>query len=429
MGPVPTIYAQATAPGRAGVSVVRISGPQAHEIAARLMQDLPAPRQARLRKLTDPESGTLIDEALVLVFEAGQSFTGDPVVELQCHGSVAVVERLSGCLRALGAELAEPGGFTRRALDNGRMDLTQVEGLADLIDAETEAQRSQAQWVAEGGLSEVIEGWRAKLVRARALCEAVIDFADEDVPVDVSPEVRALIETSMAEITVRLRGSSGAQEVRQGFDVALVGLPNSGKSTLVNAIAGREVALTSPIAGTTRDVLEVRLNLEGLPVRVLDLAGMRETDDQVEGLGVSRAMERARAAPLRIFLMDEKGQLPEGLERQTSDILVQGKADLGGHGVSGLTGQGLDQLLEAVYDRLKDRVLGDERLTRDRHVVALEACRANLCVALGLLGDGGVEDLIAEELRAATQCLDRIIGRVDVEDLLDVVFQSFCIGK
>ncbi|MEO1549630.1 MAG: GTPase, partial [Pseudomonadota bacterium] len=343
--------------------------------------------------------------------------------------SVAVVERLSGCLRALGAELAEPGGFTRRALDNGRMDLTQVEGLADLIDAETEAQRSQAQWVAEGGLSEVIEGWRAKLVRARALCEAVIDFADEDVPVDVSREVRALVETSMAEMTARLRGSAGAQEVRQGFDVALVGLPNSGKSTLVNAIAGREVALTSPIAGTTRDVLEVRLNLKGLPVRVLDLAGVRETDDQVEGLGVSRAMERARAAPLRIFLMDEKGQLPEGLERRTSDILVQGKADLGGHGVSGLTGQGLDQLLEAVYDRLKDRVLGDERLTRDRHVVALEACRANLCVALGLLGDGGVEDLIAEELRAATQCLDRIIGRVDVEDLLDVVFQSFCIGK
>lgn len=262
-----TIYAVATAPGRAGVAVVRLSGPRAHSVAERLCGGSIEQRRATLRTLRHPATHDPIDDALVLSFAKGASFTGEPVVEFQTHGSMAVVTALLDVLAAeKGCRLAEPGEFTRRALENGRMDLAQVEGLADLIEAETEAQRVQALNTMRGGLSSLAERWRQDLIRAMALLTATIDFADEEVPVDVSPEVNALLGTTSDALRRQLDGYGASERIREGFEVAIIGRPNAGKSTLINKLAGREAAIVSEYAGTTRDVIEVRMDVGGLPV-------------------------------------------------------------------------------------------------------------------------------------------------------------------
>jgi tRNA modification GTPase len=265
-----TIYSLATGRGKAGVAVVRVSGPRAVDCAEHLAGFRPTGRVPSLRRLHDGD-GALIDEALVLFFASGQSFTGEDVVEFQTHGSPAIVAAVLDQLSSLdGVRLAEPGEFTRRALENGCLDLAQVEGLADLIDAETEAQRKQAVRVFDGALGERTERWRIDLIRAAALLEATIDFADEDVPVDVTPEVNQLTTGVLNEINREIAGSSAAERIRDGFEVAILGEPNIGKSTLLNALAGRDAAITSAVAGTTRDVIEVRMDLKGLPVTFLD---------------------------------------------------------------------------------------------------------------------------------------------------------------
>lgn len=267
-----TIFALASARGKAGVAVIRISGPRAWDAASALGGPLPEARRASVRKLE--WNGEPLDEGLVLTFADGASFTGELAVELHIHGAVATIEAV---LRALGGmsglRMAEPGEFTRRALENGRFDLSQVEGLADLIDAETEAQRKQALKVLSGDVSRQAEAWRRDLIRAAALLEATIDFADEDVPVDVGPEVLRLVEGVVAELRQAITGYGAAERIRQGFEVAIVGRPNAGKSTLLNALAGREAAITSETAGTTRDVIEVRMDVDGLAVTFLDTAG------------------------------------------------------------------------------------------------------------------------------------------------------------
>ena len=337
-----TIFALATAKGRAGVAVVRLSGPKAVNAAQRLMGDVPVNRGVRVLR---DQAGQLLDEAFVLRFSEGKSFTGEEVIELHLHGSPAV---LSAVLFELGNDPvlrhAEAGEFTRRALDNGRLDLAQVEGLADLIDAETESQRKQAVRVFSGALGTLADGWRVKLIRAAALLEATIDFADEEVPVNVAPEVRELIATVKTEMRHEAEGVRIAERLRDGFEVAIIGAPNVGKSTLLNRLAGRDVAITSEIAGTTRDVIEVRLDLDGIAVTLLDTAGMRDTDDIVEGLGVQRAKERAARADIRVHMLLSDDPLPQDIDE--SDILVQAKSDLGhrdGLAVSGQSGAGIDQ--------------------------------------------------------------------------------------
>lgn len=424
-----TIFALASARGRAGVAVIRVSGPGALGAGAALCGSLPKGRG--LRRLLDAE-GQALDEALVLVFEEGHSFTGETIVELQVHGSIAVVDAV---LRRLGEledlRLAEPGEFTRRALENEVLDLAQVEGLADLIDAETEAQRVQALRVLSGALGEKAEGWRRDLIRAAALLEATIDFADEDVPVDVSPEVLTLIDRVSSSLAVERDGVGIAERIRDGFEVAIVGPPNAGKSTLLNALAGREAAITSEMAGTTRDVIEVRMNLGGLPVTFLDTAGLRDTDDAVEGIGIRRAVERAEAADLRIFLLKD-GQKGVGLVPGDDDIVVSGKADLGAEGpaVSGLTGEGLDRLVAKIEAVLARRAAHAGTAIRARHATGIQKAADGLAQARIEVSRGaGRSELAADELRAAVRALDSLVGRIDVENILDEIFASFCLGK
>ncbi len=425
-----TIFALATARGKAGVAVIRISGPRAWEAAAELAGTLPAPRVAGLRHLR--LGGEDLDEAVVLIFERGASFTGEAVAELHIHGAVATVQAV---LRALGGiaglRLAEPGEFTRRALENGRLDLSQVEGLSDLIEAETEAQRKQALQVLSGAVGKLVDGWREKLIRAAALLEATIDFADEDVPVDVTPEVTTLIASVSSEVSTELDRMSAAERVREGFEVAIVGRPNAGKSTLLNALAGREAAITSEIAGTTRDVIEVRMDLGGLAVTLLDTAGLRETEDQVEAIGVARAVERAGRADLRVFLLDE-GEVPLLAPRE-DDLVVGGKADLypgPGLRVSGATGAGISEFVAELSARLASRAQGAGVMTRERHRDALARAFEALESAQNEVMRGSDRaELAAEGLRQAARALESLVGRVDVEDLLDEIFARFCIGK
>ena len=422
-----TVFALATASGRAGVAVIRISGPQAHAACLMLCGDLPDPRIASVRVLRDA-SGVRLDEALVVVFSQGASFTGEDVVEFHLHGSIAVVNAVLRVLSELpDCRTAEAGEFTRRALENGRLDLAQVEGLADLIEAETEAQRRQAL----RDLGKVAEGWRRDLIRAAALLEATIDFADEEVPVDVTPEVTELLAGVKSELSRECAGVETAERVRSGFEVAIVGPPNVGKSTLLNALAGREAAITSEFAGTTRDVIEVRMDLSGLPVTLLDTAGMRETTDVVEGIGIQRAKERAALADLRVFLLDE-GALPDFLP-EDDDIVVRAKADLLDDktgAVSGMSGEGVESLVEKISTRLSGRLATLGVATRERHRVAMVRALAALGEAEEQLRLGpDMYDLAADDMRQAIRALESLVGRVDVENLLDEIFSSFCVGK
>ncbi len=426
-----TIFAQATAVGRAGVSIVRISGPEAHGICAKMVGRLPAARGTALRMVKDNEGG-FIDQALVLRFDGPDSFTGEDVVELHLHGSIAIMRRVLEELgRADGTRLAEPGEFTRRALENGRLDLVQVEGLADLIEAETEAQRKQALRVLSGALGSKVEGWRRDLIRAAALLEATIDFADEDVPVDVSDEVRGLLDSVGTALRQEIAGTAAAERIRSGFEVAIVGAPNVGKSTLLNRLAGRQAAITSSIAGTTRDVIEVRMDLGGLPVTLLDTAGIRESGDEIEALGVELAVRRAAAADLRIFLLEGGETAP--IEPLPEDILLSAKADVSGQpypAISGKTGQGIDELLLDLERRLSKMAASAGLATHARHATAMALALRGIEAATALLdlGPDGYE-IAAAELRLGINALEALVGRIDAENLLDEIFASFCLGK
>lgn len=419
-----TIFALATARGKAGVSVFRISGPDAFEVAGNLCSDVPESRGLRDLKY----QGDVLDQAFVISFAKGASFTGEPVVEFQCHGSPAVIVAVSDALSGSGARLADPGEFTRRALENDRLDLSQVEGLSDLIEAETEAQRRQAYALMDGGLTEKVDRWRVNLIRAAALVEATIDFSDEDVPIDVSPEVNTLVTGVAADLQKEIAGSFVAERVRDGFEVAIIGPPNIGKSTLLNALAGRQAAITSEIAGTTRDVIEVRMDLNGIPVTVLDTAGLRETDDTIEALGVELARKRAEGSDLRVFLTLDQKIDGFGITPKMDDLVLLGKADEGG-GVSGRTGAGVDDMINHITAVLADRIAQTQSAVRQRHRLAMEAAVRYIAAAQDLMDSDGENELVAMELNTATHAMNSIIGHVGVEDLLDEIFASFCLGK
>jgi tRNA modification GTPase len=429
-----TIFALATARGRAGVSVIRISGPDAF-YAAEIMSGLKVPlRKPVLRTLKNSLNEDL-DEALVLGFSAPRSFTGEDVIELQCHGSIAVVTSILKTLSMIkGCRLADAGEFTRRALMNGRLDLAQVEGLGDLIDAETEAQQKQALSFMQGALSEKVEEWRRDLIRAVALIEATIDFADEDIPQDVTPEVTGLLNGVLKDLKRQVDGSFAAERIREGFEVAIVGPPNAGKSTLLNTLAGRDAAITSEIAGTTRDVIEVRMDLGGLPVTLLDTAGLRETDDAIESIGVSRAVERAKAADIRVFLNDSDANPNYGIHPNEEDLQVWTKSDThglrDGLNISSLTGDGIEGLVSEISIILERKSSTAMVASRERHRVALSSAIIHLQEGNSIITRGySLSELAAEEIHLGINSLNSLIGRVGVEDILDEIFSSFCLGK
>ena len=429
-----TIFAVSTAPGKAGIAVVRISGPESHKLTTGLAGKLPLARQLGLRRL-ETVNGEFIDQALVACFPEGASFTGEAMVELHLHGSREVVKSVLEELgRADRARMAMPGEFTRRAVQNGCLDIAQAEGLGDLIQAETKAQLQQAARALEGALGKKVENWRKALIRSAAFLEASIDFADEEIPEGVIPEVLHGLDGLIAELISEAEGVSAAERIREGFEVAIVGLPNSGKSTLLNCLAGREAAITSEFAGTTRDIIEVRMEIGGFPATILDTAGLRETSDPVEKIGVERARNRAGSADIRIFLTDGGREEGKMVDFREGDIVLRSKADLypdcSSEGVSGKTGAGVDKLVQRIAAEFENRASGVASATRIRHQIAIEKSVTALRKArTEILNGGDRVEFAADELRSAMHSLDSLTGRIDTEHLLDEIFSSFCLGK
>jgi tRNA modification GTPase len=417
---------------------MRLSGPQAGPALQALAGTMPSPRRAQHVRLRNPESGDDIDDGVVLWFPSPGSVTGEDVAELQVHGSRAVVAALVAALSRLGLRLAEPGEFTRRTFANGKLDLTQAEAVADLVAAETEAQRRQAIRQLDGALGALYHGWGERLLRMLAHLEAAIDFPDEDLPPEIEAEVLGEIARLATDIERHLADGRRGERLRDGIAIAIVGPPNAGKSSLLNQLAQREAAITSPIAGTTRDVIEVAIDLAGYPVVLADTAGLRDSADEIEQEGLRRAVARAEAAELRLFVFDAR-QPPDAAGAaawpEATTLLVANKIDLGVNRgalprgsllVSALTGDGLPALVENLAARVADGYDGTAPLlTRARHRAALEEALVALRRALAAT----LPELRAEDLRLAWRCLGRITGRVDVEDLLDVIFADFCIGK
>jgi tRNA modification GTPase len=379
-----------------------------------------------------------IDTGLVVRMPGPHSFTGEDTVELSVHGGRAVVGALLATLgRIPGLRLAEPGEFTRRAVEHGRLDLTQAEGIADLVAAETDAQRRQALGQMDGALSALYEDWRARLVQAAAWLEASIDFADEEIPPDAVAASRDALVAIAAEVRHHLQDGRRGEILREGLHVAIVGAPNAGKSSLLNALAQRDVAIVSDTPGTTRDVIEVRLDLGGYPVILADTAGLRAAGDAIEEEGVRRARARAIAADIRLLILDSALPEPqEGLDSRVvegAQIIVWNKADIAvgrrrGINISAKTGEGLGALIDALAAAARDHTAGEgPALTRARHRQALE--RAHTAIASALKAPDGSPELAAESVRVALVEIGRITGRVDLDELLDVVFRDFCIGK
>jgi len=406
-------------------------------VLATLCGSLPAPRRAQHVRLRGPDRSETIDDGIALWFPAPRSVTGEDVAELQVHGSRAVLAAAVEALRHMGLRLAEPGEFTRRAFFNGKLDLVQAEAIADLVQAETEAQRRQALRQLDGALGAVYRGWSARLLRALAHLEAVIDFPDEDLPPALDAEVAAEAVALATEIAAHLADNRRGERLRDGIAIAIVGPPNAGKSSLLNALAQREAAITSPVAGTTRDVIEVAVDLGGYPVILADTAGLRESADAIEQEGLRRALARAEDAALRLYVFDARH--PEDVAGAAAwpgrdTLFVANKIDLAPRvalpraalRISALTGEGLRELIVALVQRIAaDYDAASALITRARHRAALEealtALRRAACATL--------PELRAEDLRLAWRGLGRITGSVDVEDLLDVIFADFCIGK
>ncbi len=444
--PNDTIMALSTATGGT-LAIIRVSGPgSAGAITSLTRKPLPPPRFAQFAQLFHPVSGQLLDEGLCLYFKAPNTFTGEDIAEFQLHGGRAVIQKILTALKDSNADMryAEPGEFSKRAYLNGKIDLTKAEAIADLVAAETDAQAEIAANQLGGGLYILYEGWRDQVIRILAYAEAYIDFVDEeDVPPDVFAAITPQLDQLIADLQHHLDDKGLGERLRDGFVVPIIGAPNAGKSSLLNALAKRDVAIVTPQAGTTRDIIEVPLNLGGLPVILVDTAGLRETDDIIEAEGIRRARARVADADLVLALFD--GTQERDLETASlidgSTLVVQTKADLANITpdaqtlvISTTTGEGIDQLLQAITTQLQQktqRATGAPLLTRARHrdtvheaAQALERCRSGMDQP-----EHTPIELVVEDLRIAARSLGRLTGRIDVEDLLDVIFRDFCIGK
>lgn len=430
-----TIVALASGVMPSGIAVVRVSGSVASKVLQDMCGKLPPARSANLRVISDPKEKSPIDEGLVLWFPGPQSFTGEDCVEFQVHGSKAVVSKLLDTLCSRnGVRLAEAGEFTRRAFEFGRMDLTEVDGLSDLIASETEAQRKLALGQSQGALRDLYEDWRRRLIEVRAHIEAEFDFSEEeDVPKDISEHGLSLLRSVVSEIENHLDDNSLGEIIRDGFQVAIVGAPNVGKSSLLNALASRDVAIVTDQPGTTRDIVEVQLDLRGYKVVLSDTAGLRDTSDRIELEGIRRATARAGESDLVIFLHSgEQDVWLEGLPFETDVLPVRAKDDAGEFGdlsISSLSGVGIDELCREIVFRIEQRgSLQDGQLvTRKRYREGLEQALAHLHFAAA--GEGSPLEFRAEECRLAGDCIGRLTGKIDIEDLLDVIFAEFCVGK
>ena len=445
-----TIYAPATAPGRSAVAVLRLSGPRTREVLCQLIGSLPEPRRASLRRLRDPATGGVLDDGLVLWFPGPASYTGEDSAELHLHGGMAVVEGVLDGLDRLGLRMAEPGEFTRRAFQNQRMDLAQAEAVADLVDAETAAQRQQALDQLAGGLSQRYGRWRDQLLGALAMLEAGIDFPDEEVPEAVANMARPPLERLLVEVRLALDDGKRGERIRDGYRVAVIGAPNAGKSSLINGLLGRDAAIVTDIAGTTRDIIEAPLVLAGFKLLLADTAGIRRSDDQIEQEGVRRAQAWAQDAALRLWLVDgASGSGDWALAKDLvgpGDVCLINKSDLGlsadgvaaeawarAHGLAvqpvSLSRDGADAVLLDLTERVTAALSGADfpAATRRRHAVHLSEAAGHIDRALGVLVLGS--ELAAEDVRLAARALERVTGKIDPEDVLGAVFSTFCIGK
>jgi len=435
-----TIFALASAAGRAGVAVIRLSGPKSYEVLCALTGFEPQARHAHLARLT--YKSELIDQALILWFPGPKSFTGEDCAELHIHGSKAISERLFHILTELGLRLAEPGEFSRRAFENGKLDLTQAEAIADLVDAENEAQRHQALRQLDGGLKQIYQNWKDQLLRLSANIEVLIDFPDEEIPDSLSGQVITGIRNLKDELNSAIRLSKRGQQIREGFKIAIMGKPNAGKSSLFNALLQSDAAIVTPIAGTTRDVLEAELHLGAHKVLIYDTAGLRDTDDVVESEGIRRARLKGDQADLRLFVIDVSDALIPEFEPQTGDYLIFNKMDLASSSPDlfpdlalkrfyvSLTGEAGASIIKADLSAFIAETLSSQAFpaaTRARHKDRLIVARDALDRALEI--GFRVPELCAEDLRHALSAFDDLFGRQDVEQVLDHIFSNFCIGK
>ena len=429
-----TIFALATPEGKSGVAIIRVSGKNAFQLFEKFSCQPVKPNRMGLRKLL--VNNKLLDEALILCFDKGHSFTGEKVVELHHHGSLAIIQK---CLSVLGSiqdfRMAYPGEFTKRAFENGELDLSQVEGLSALIDAETAVQLDQAQRVFRGALGKIVGNWRKDLISSKALIESAIDFSDEDLPQDLLNSIEKKISYIKSDLKKEIDGTIISEQISLGFEVAIIGAPNVGKSTLFNSLLKRKAAITSKIAGTTRDIIEARLDLSGIPLTILDTAGIRNAKGSLEKMGVELALERAKNADLRIFVSDDNTFDSFGLKVLDGDLRVNNKSDLKKNkndniSISAKFGDGIDELLEIMGKTFKEKVSNASIAINARHRNSMVKALAALDAAEGELKSGMKNiELCAEEINIAIRAMDSLVGSIDVEEVLGEIYSKFCIGK
>ncbi len=432
-----TIFARATGVGKSAITIIRISGPLALKAIRYFLSNssILTPRIAVLKDLF--WEGQRLDRAIIIYFEKNKSFTGEETVEVHLHGSVAVVDHFLSALNSIhGLKPAGPGDFTRQSLYNGRMDLTEVEGLVGLINSETMQQKVQAEKLFYGDFSKIVKGWRHKLLNIKANLEAAIDFVEEDININFQRDVEDNLKTVINEISKEISGSVYSEKISRGFEVAIVGMPNVGKSTLLNHLVGDEASIVSDLPGTTRDVIERRVNFDGHLVSLFDCAGIRKTSNSIEKIGVMKAQDRANKSDLRVFLVEDPSRIHlEGVVKKETDITIISKIDKKARfdeflGVSGKTGEGVKELVSQITSHLKAFSEKSGSACNNRHRNAMEKAVESLKQAkLVMFRSNDALEFVLEDIRQALLCLEDLIGKIDIEDVYTEIFSKFCIGK